>query len=122
MLEHAVDHDVEPGEVGRQRHPAAFAQRVAAGGVIGVALEVDHAGGVDRRGDGGHIPVGEDVDIVHAGRVQGRHRAPAGRAEADDGRPERAPVFAGDADELHGVQHRAVAGQLVVLVEDVQAE
>ena len=66
--------------------------------------------------------MGQDVDVVHAVRVQGRHRAPAGRPEADDGRPEPAAVVARDADELQGMQHRAVTGQLVVLVKDVQAE
>ena len=95
---------------------------MAAARVAGGGLEVHHAGGVDRRGDRGDIPVGQDVDIVHAVRVQGRHRAAAGCAEADDGRPERAAVLTGRPGELHRVQHRAVTGHLVVLVEYMQAE
>ena len=44
------------------------------------------------------------------------------RAEADHHRSQPAAVVPGRPDQLQGVQHRAVAGQLVVLVEDVQAE
>jgi hypothetical protein len=91
VLEYAVDHDVEPGKVGGQRHLAAFPQRVAPGRVTGVAFEMHHAGRVDGCGNGGHLPVGENVHDVHAVSVQSGHRAPAGRIElmtaARSGRP-----------------------------------
>jgi hypothetical protein len=66
--------------------------------------------------------VREDVDVVYAVGVERGDRAPAGRPEADDSRPQALAVVAGDADQFQRVQHRAVAGQLAVLVEDVQGE
>jgi hypothetical protein len=66
--------------------------------------------------------MGQDIDVVHAVRVKGCHRAPAGSPEADDGRPEPAAIFTSRPDEFQGMQHRAVAGQFVVLVKDMQAE
>ena len=121
VLKHAVDHDVELGEEGRERHPAGVAQHVAAAPVGGVGLEVHHPRRVDRRGDRGDVAMGEDVDVGHAVRVEGRHRAAAGRPEANDGRPQPATVFTRRPGQLHGMQHRAVAGHLVVLVKDMQA-
>ena len=59
---------------------------------------------------------------MDAVRVEGGDRATAGGSEPDDGGPEPAAVVAGGTDELQGVQHRAVPRELVVLVEDVQAE
>jgi len=59
---------------------------------------------------------------VDAVRVEGGDRAPAGRSEPDDGAPKPATVVAGRTDERQGVQDRAVPGELIVLVEDVQAE
>ncbi len=47
---------------------------------------------------------------------------PAGRPEADDGRPEPLAVFTRRSDELHRMQHGAVTGKLVVLVKHMQAE
>jgi len=66
--------------------------------------------------------VGEHVDVEHSVRVEGGDRAPAGGSESDDGGPQVAAVVAGGADEFQRVQHRAVAGKLVVLVENVQVE
>ncbi len=122
VLQHAVDHDVVLGQEVRQRHPAALAQRTAAARVARVAIEVHDARRVDGRANRAGRPVGQHIDVRHAMGVQRRHRSPAGRPEADDGRPQAAAVLARRPDELHGVQHRAVPGQLVVLVEDVQAE
>ena len=50
------------------------------------------------------------------------HRAARGGAEADHRGPQPAAVVAGRPAQLQRVQDRAVAGQLVVLVEDVDAE
>ena len=47
------------------------------------------------------------------------HRAARGGAEADHRGAQAAAVVAGDPEQLKRVQDRAVAGQLVVLVEDV---
>ena len=59
--------------------------------------------------------------MFHAVGVQSGHRAPAGRTETDSC-AKRPPIFTGDPQQLHGVQHRAVAGQFVVLMENVQAK
>ena len=66
--------------------------------------------------------MGQDVNVVHAVRVEGRHGAPAGSPEADDGCPEPTTVLTRRPDEFQSVQHRAVTGQFVVLVKDMQAE
>jgi hypothetical protein len=105
-----------------QRHAAVVGEGVAAGRIAGVVVEVDDPRGVDRRADGGDAAVGEDADVVHAVRVERRHGASCGRPEADHDGAQPPPVVTGRAAELQGVQHRAVAGELVVLVEDVQAE
>ena len=77
---------------------------------------------MDRRGNRGHIPVRQHVDVVHAECFQSSHRAATCRTEADDTGPERAAIFTGDPHDLHGVQYRAVAGKFVVLMEHVQVE
>ena len=123
VLQHAVDDDVVLGEEGRQAAPGAIsaARRLRSGSPGSCSkctMRAEWIGEADR----GDAAVGEDVDVVHAVRVEGGHRAAAGRPEADDGRPQPAAVVAGRPDELQRVQHRAVAGQLVVLVEDVQVE
>ena len=87
-----------------------------------VLVEVEDACGVDRRGHGGGLAVGEDVDVVHAECVERRHRTAGGRAEADDDGTEPASVVTSRSRDLHGVEHGAVAGDLVVLVEHVQVE
>ena len=66
--------------------------------------------------------VGEHVDVMHAQRVERRHGTSGGRAKADDHGAQPTPVVAGGSRDLHGVEHGAVAGKLVVLVEHVQAE
>src|SRR5262249_1202747 len=73
-------------------------------------------------GAGGDIGGREQVDTGHAECLQRSHRAGACRAEADNTGPKRAAILTGDPHELHGVQHRAVAGQFVVLVEHVHVE
>ena len=59
---------------------------------------------------------------MHAQRVERRHGTSGGRAKADDHGAQPTPVVAGGSRDLHGVEHGAVAGKLVVLVEHVQAE
>ena len=83
---------------------------------------LDYLGGVNRRTDGGHLPVGQHTHIVNAVGVQCGDRAAGGGAEPDDGSAQPTTVAAGDSGQLHGVQDGAVACELVVLVKDVQAE
>ena len=59
---------------------------------------------------------------MHAQGVEGRHRPSGGGAKADDHRAQPTPVVPGGSGDLHGVEHRAVAGKLIVLVEHVQVE
>src|SRR5660397_152834 len=122
VLEHAVDDDVVLREEPGKGHPSVLRDRVTHIGCGPVAVVVDHPGGVDRRGHGGDATVGEDVDVVHAQRAERRHHTTGGRTEADDDGAKRPPVVTGGSCELHRVEHRAVAGQLVVLVEHVQVE
>ena len=84
VLQHAVDDDVVLAEELRERHPALGGDGVAhpAGGVVGV--EVQDPGGVDRRGHGGDLPVGQDVDVTDAEGGQRRDGPAGGGAEADD--------------------------------------
>ena len=59
---------------------------------------------------------------MYTQRVQRRHRASRSGAEADDSGPQPATVGARRTDDRHGMQHRAVASDLVVLMEDMQFE
>ena len=77
---------------------------------------------MDGRADGGNTAVGQDLDVMDAVGVQCRDGAAGGGAEADDDGAQPAAVVAGGAGQRQRVQHRAVAGEFVVLVEDVQAE
>ncbi len=65
--------------------------------------------------------VGQHPHIVDAVCVQRGDRTAGGGAESDHRSAQPPTVASGDAGQLHGVQDRAVAGELVVLVEDVQA-
>src|SRR4029453_14680480 len=122
VLEHAVDDDVVLGEEPCKADPAVLGDRVAhpRPGVVGV--EVDDPCRVNRCGYGRDGTVGEDVDVMHTQRVERCHRASGGRAKADDHRAQPTPVVPGGPGDLHGVEHRAVAGKLIVLVEHVQVE
>ena len=122
ILEHAVDDDVVVGE--EAGHRDGPVRRIRPGPVrrIRVVSHLDYLGGVDRRTDGGHVPVGQHTHIVDAVGVQRGDRAAGGGAESDDGSAQPATVAAGDSGQLHGVQDGAVARELVVLVKDVQAE
>ena len=122
VLQHAVDDDVVLREELRDRHGPVVREREAPTRPGLVSLEVHDAGRVDRRGHRGDPAVGEDVYVVHPVRVQGRDGPAGGRAEPDHDRAQPAPVVAGHPESCQGVQHRAVPGHLVVLVEHVQVE
>ena len=123
ILQRAVDHDVVLGEVRRERHRAVLgvdrARRRALSSSCSNCDDVDRG---DRRADGGDPAVGQHPDVVDAVRVEGGDGTAGGRAESDHDGAEAAAVVARRAAELQGVEHRAVAGELVVLVEDVEPE
>ena len=122
VLQRAVDDDVVLGEVGRERLAPTLGDHVAQVLTVGLVVELSDPHRVDRRAHGCHLTVGEDRDLVHAMGVEGGHR-PAGRGtEADHDRGQALAVVAGDARDLHRLDHRAVARELVVLVEDVEAD
>ncbi len=60
------------------------------------------------------------MDAVGVQRSDGTTRR--GPPETDDHSAEAAAVIAGGTSQCQCMQHRAVAGELVVLVEDVQAK
>ena len=66
--------------------------------------------------------LGQHRHVADPERRQRPHRPARGRAEADHRGAQAAAVVAGRAEQLQRVQDRAVAGELVVLVEDVDAE
>ncbi len=126
VLKDAVDDDIVLGEKLRQGSPPAVDEGVAlrsAARARRLLVELHDVGGVDRRGHRGDTAVGEDVDVRDAVRAQCRHRTPPrGRAETDHRGTQPTAIGARGADELKRVQHRAVAGHLVVLVKDMQGE
>ena len=122
VLQRAVDDDVRLGQVRGQGHPAALGDDVGDGRLPGVVVELPDPHRVDGGAHRGDPAGGQHHDLVDAVRVQGGDRAPGRGAEPDDDRAQPAAVVAGDPDELHGLEHRAVAGELVVLVEDVEAD
>ena len=87
-----------------------------------VVVEVEDSCGVDRCSHGRGLTVSEDVDVTHAERVERGHRAAGGRSEADHHRTQPTPVITGRSRDLHSVEDGAVAGDLVVLVEDVKVK
>ena len=122
VLQDAVDDDVVLGEeVGHREPRPGLSSASVRSGASGSGPS-GRSAWVDRRRDRGDVSVGQDVHIVDAVRVQRGDGAAGGRAEPDDGGAQPAAVAAGDPGQLQRVQDGAVAGQLVVLVEDVQAE
>ncbi len=77
---------------------------------------------VDRRCNDQGIALREDRDIANSERVQRGYRPPPRRPEADYRGAELTAVLAGSSYLLESMQDRAVARQLVVLVEDVGAK
>ena len=122
ILQNAVDDDVVVREEAGHRDQPVRGIRPYPVGRVRVGSHLDDLRGVDRRTDGGDVPVGQHAHIVDAVGVQGGDGAAGGRTEPDDGSAQPTAVAAGDADQLHGVQDGAVARQLVVLVKDVQPE
>ena len=121
VLQRAVHDDVALGEERRERHAAVVGDDLAQVRAV-VVVELDHLRRVDRGGDRCRAAVREHAHVVHPMGAQRRHGPARGRAEADDHRGQAAAVVAGRAAQLEGVQHGAVPGDLVVEVEDVQAE
>lgn len=77
---------------------------------------------VDGRADGGHAAVRQYLDVVDSVGVK-RGDGAAGRGpETDDDGGEPPAVDARGAGEGQGMDDRAIAGQFVVLVEDMEAE
>ena len=122
ILEDTVDDDVVVREQIGDRDDPVGGVRPYLVGCVRVGTHLDDLSGVDRRSDGRDVPVGQHPHIVNAMGVQGVDRAAGGRAEPDDRSAQPAAINAGDPDGCHGVQDRAVARQLVVLVKDVQPE
>ena len=107
-------------EVGDRLVLAVELQGLAGG--IRIPLVGDQPHRVDRRRNRLRLPLGQHRDVLDAERRQAGDRPPAGGSEADDRGSQPAPVIAGHPGELEGVDDGAVAGQLVVLVEDVEVE
>src|SRR3546814_2464719 len=72
---------------------------------------------VDGGCHGRDVADGQDPDVVDAARTQGRDGATSRGAETDDDSVELAAIASRDAAQGQCVEHRGVAGQLVVLVE-----
>jgi hypothetical protein len=85
-------------------------------------LELDDVDGGNRRAHRRDLAVGQNPNIVDAVGIERRDGAARGGPESNHDRRESAPVVARRSAELQGVDDRAVAGQLVVLVKDVQAK
>ena len=122
VLQRAVDHDVARGEERRQRHAPALGDDLAQERRLAVVVELRDPDRVDGRANGGNTAVGQHLHVVDAVGVQRRHGAAGGGPEADHDGAQPAAVVAGGTGQRQGMQHGAVAGELVVLVEDVQAE
>ena len=122
VLQGAVDDDVALGEERRERHAAALGDDLAEERRLVVVVELRDPHRMDGGAHRGNPAVGQHLDIVDAVGVEGRDRAAGRGAEADDDGAQAAAVVTGGTGQGQGVQHRAVAGQFVVLVEHVQAE
>ena len=120
ILQCAVDDDVALGEERGEWHTALVGDDLAE--VRAVVIELDHLRGVDRRRDRRRPPVREHTNVMHAVRPQRRHGTARGGAEPDHHAGQASSVVARRPAQLQGVQHRAVAGDLIVHVEDVEAE
>ena len=124
VLQDAVDDDVVLGQdLDERRELAAARGRACGSGSRGSRVEV-HASAPSANG-AATADTGRWVSTVTSltpSADSARDRAARGGAEADHRGAQAAAVVAGDPEQLQRVQDRAVAGQLVVLVEDVDAE
>ena len=91
-------------------------------GALSVVVELRDPHRMDGGTHRGNPAVGQHLDVMDAVGVEGRHRAAGRGPEADDDGAQAPAVVTGGPGQRQGVQHGAVAGQLVVLVEHVQAE
>ena len=96
ILKNTVDDDVVVREEASHRDDPVRRIRQYPVGGFRVGCHLDDLGGVDRRTDGGDVPVGQHTHIVDAVGVQGGDGAAGGRAEPDDGSAQPAAVDAGD--------------------------
>ena len=110
------------GEERRQRHAPALGNDLAEERRFVVVVELRDPDRVDGRTHRGNPAVGEHLHVVDAVGVQRGHGPAGGRPEADHDGAQPAAIVAGGPRQCEGVQHGAVAGELVVLVEDVEAE
>ena len=85
ILENTVDDDVVVREESGHRDEPVRGIRPYLVWRVRVGSHLDYLGGVDRRTDGGDVPVGQYPHIVNAVGVQGGDGAAGGRAEPDDG-------------------------------------
>ena len=122
VLQDAVDDDVVPGQVLRQRAALRVRQLRAPRRIGIVSVVVHQPRGRHRRGHGRDVSMRQHGHLMYAHRQQRSDGAARGRAEADHGRPQLRAEVPGGASQLQRMQHRAVTGQLVVHVEHVQAE
>ena len=121
VLERAVDDDVALGQERCERDAAACGDHVA-GTAVGVVVELHDPDRVDGGGHGGYAASRQHRHLVDALGAERRHGSAGRGAEADHHRGEPTAVVAGGADQLKSVEDRAVARELVVLVEDVQPD
>ncbi len=122
VLQGAVDHDVGFGEERCEGHPAVFGDHVAQVRCDLIVVELHDVHGVDGRPDGRHLAVGEHLHIVHAMGVERGHGTTSSGSETDHHCAQAATVIAGEPHHLQRMQYRAVPGELVVLVKDMQSE
>lgn len=122
VLQNTIDDHIVVGEELGERYPSLGRQGSALPGIGVVEIEIHDVGRVNGRTDGRDTTLGEDVDVVDAVRVQSGDRTAGRGPEADDRGTQPSAVIAGGTDQLQCVQHRAVAGQFVVLVEHMEIE
>ena len=108
-------------ELGDRSAPGAV-ERERAARVHRISLVVHQPRRRDRRGHRRNAAMRQHGHVVHPEREQRRHRAARGGSEADHRGAQPAAVVPARAQQRERVQDRAIAGELVVLVEDVKAE
>ena len=101
--------------------PSGVRTTVRVGSLRDAVHVPDHDRG-DRGGDRRDVAHRQHRDVVHAECLQAGDRPARRVAEPDDHGAQRPAVVPGRPGQRHGVQHRAVAGHLVVHVEDVDHE
>jgi len=103
-------------------HPTPLRDDVAQVGRLRVMVELADPHGVDRGADGRDAAVGQHGDLVDPVGVQRRDGTACRGAETDHHRAQPTTVVTRRTGELERLDHRAVPGELVVLVEHVQPD